>query len=96
MNDLLETRQVVDGYDKKTLHTIRPFTLEDIRAMGTSHSSEFHFIDRHGNLRRCRPNGKLKTWKRDPLRFERTFMYGMYESFRLTTEQMLTDLVVKL
>lgn len=33
---------------------------------------------------RCRRNGKLKTWKRTPGRFELPIAYGLYEHWRMT------------
>ena len=88
------TFTIIDGYDKKTVYRVRRFTLDDIRAMQNSWNGTYKIIDKNGMLRDCRPNGALKTWKRDPTRFERSFKYGMYEYFRLNTEQMLAELVV--
>jgi hypothetical protein len=94
MNAQLEgTFQLIDGYDKKTVRTYRACTVADIRAMVTEPTREYWFIDKNRQVRRCRTNGALKTWKRDPQRFERSFMYGMYEHFRLTTQEMLETLV---
>src|SRR6266511_3081844 len=50
---------------------------------------EFWFESNQGQARRCRQASKLKTWKRDAERFECSFKYGLYESFRMDTEAML-------
>jgi predicted membrane-bound spermidine synthase len=97
MNDLLETFRVVDGYDRsKTPReiTVRKFTLDDIERLETGRG-EVLILDRHGKARRARLNGGLKRWKRDATRFEQSFSYGMYEHFRLTTQEMLDQLVVE-
>lgn len=90
---MAETFTAIDGYDKKTVHTLRRCTLDDIRAMRTDWGREYLFIDLKGQVRRCRPNGRLQEWKRDPERFERGFKYGMYETWRMTTQDMLDRLV---
>lgn len=98
MNDRGKTFTIEDGYDKTKhprLLTVRNFTLEDIRGLAASSQHEVLFIDRECNARKCRTNGRLKTWKRDPLRFEQSFTYGMYEHFRLTTHEMLKMLIVE-
>lgn len=89
-NTLVETFTLVSGYDHKTVSTFRRFTIEDIKNI----RGEQYIIDKRGEYRRCRPNGAVKTWKRDPNRFECSFKYGMYEYFRLDTKQMLEQLVV--
>jgi len=94
---MLEVFTVVDGYDKsktpKTL-TVRKFTLEDIKAMRDNPTKYYKALDKVGKLRDIRANGKLRTWKRDTSRFERSFKYGMYENWKLNTEGMLNTLVV--
>jgi len=89
---------VVDGYDMRKnpkIHTVRHFTLDDIKAMANETTSHYKALDRIGKLRDIRANGKLKTWKRDTSRYERSFKYGMYEiNIRLNTEGMLNTLVV--
>ena len=89
-NTLHETFTLVSGYDHKTVSTFRRFTIEDIKNI----SGEQYIIDKRGEYRRCRPNGAVKTWKRNANRFECSFKYGMYEYFRLNTEEMLQQLVV--
>ena len=98
-----ETFTVIDGYDKSKnpkTRTVRKCTLDDIRAMvpgttifQTDRGSSYLMLDRQGKARNVRANGKVKTWKRDPNRFERSFKYGMYENFRLGTQGMLDSLV---
>lgn len=95
MNDLIETFTLVNGYDKRKTRetrTFRKFTVEDIKAL--NHIRHAYIIDKRGEYREVRTNGRVKTWKRDPLRFECSFKYGFYENFRLNTEEMLTQLVV--
>ena len=79
MNDLVETFTLVSGYDHKTVSTFRKFTIDDIKNI----RGEQYIIER------C-----IVTGKRDPNRFECSFKYGMYEYFRLNTEEMLQQLVV--
>ena len=90
MNNLVETFTLVSGYDHKTASTFRKFTIEDIKHI----RGEQYIIDKRGEYRRCRPNRSVRTWKRDPNRFECSFKYGMYEYFRLNTQEMLEQLVV--
>lgn len=91
-----ETFTVIDGYDKsktpKTL-TVRKCNVGDIVAMIESHNTSYLMLDSNGKARNVRANGKVKTWKRDPSRFERSFKYGMYEHFRLNTQGMLDNLI---
>lgn len=89
------TFTVLDGYDKKTVHTVRKLTFEELKNH-IDNNQEFLFISKQGTLRRCRRGSALKTWKRDPSRLECTFKYGLYESARLDTQQMLDVLVVKI
>lgn len=93
----MEVFTVVDGYDmRKTpiTYRVRHFTLEDIKAMLNENTSHYKALDRVGKLRDIKANGKLKTWKRDTSRFERSFKYGMCEHLKLDTEGMLNTLVV--
>jgi len=97
MNDLQDTFRVIDGYDRSAHPRsllVRKFTLQDIERLETGRG-EVLILDRHGKARRARMNGGLKRWKRDATRFEQSFSYGMYEHFRLTTQQMLDQLVVE-
>ena len=95
MNDLIETFTLVNGYDKRKTRetrTFRKFTVEDIKSLDSS--SRVYIIDKRGEYREVRTNGRVKTWKRDPMRFECSFKYGLYENFRLNTDEMLTQLIV--
>lgn len=90
-------RLVVDGYDTSKnpkVYRVRHFTLEDIKAMSNETTRHYKSLDRVGKLRDIRANGKLRTWKRDTSRFERSFKYGMYEHLKLDTQGMLNTLVV--
>lgn len=104
MLELHETFQIVDGYDKRkdpAKLTVRKLTLEEIKhaANGTlanwDYGQEFLFIDNRGQARRCRVASKLKTWKRDPERFECTFKYGLNEWGRWNTQEMLGRLLIE-
>lgn len=97
MNDLIETFTLVNGYDKRKTRetaTFRKFTLDDIKALDTMRT--IYIIDKRGEYRECRRNGAVKTWKRDPNRFECSFKYGLYENFRLNTQEMLDQLIVRI
>jgi hypothetical protein len=68
--------------------------MEDLRDMADGkYYGTIKMLDRQGKARDIRPNGAMKTWKKDPTRFERGFKYGLYESFRLNTQQMLDGLL---
>lgn len=93
----METVQVVNAYDRRKnpeVLTLRKCTMEDLSAMAHGeYYSTIKMLDRTGKARDIRPNGKMQTWKRDPNRFERSFSYGLYEHFRLTTQEMLDALL---
>ena len=96
MNELVGTVTVEDGYNRNktpVFLTLRKCTMDDLRAMAQGkHYGSIKMLDRQGKARDVRPNGKMQTWKRDATRFERSFSYGMYEHFRLTTQEMLDQL----
>ena len=92
----VETVTLVDGYDKRKTPrkiTFRRFTMDDIR---NGVSGEYWFESNQGQARRCRVSSGLKTWKRDPERFECSFKYGMYESVRWNTQEMLSRLLIEI
>lgn len=85
---------MVDGYDRnkhKRTYMVRYLTLAEVKAL--SHASDVPFIANDGTLRRCRINGAVKTWKRDPNRVEVPVKYGMYEYARFDTAEALTRFV---
>jgi hypothetical protein len=91
------TVRLVNGYDRHKIPEVflfRRFTIEDVRALATSTQRLFWFESKQGVARQCRKASKLKTWKKDPQRFECSFKYGMYECTRLTTQDMLKNLLV--
>lgn len=94
----VETVTLIDGYDKSKNPrkvTFRHFTLDDIRNI-ESMPGEFYFVANSGNtFRRCRRSSALKTWKRDPNRFECSFKYGMYENVRWNQDEMMSRLLVE-
>src|SRR6266446_5710647 len=89
-----------NGYDRhKVAEEIRfrRFTLNDIKALEIAHyGTEYWFEARDGTARNCRKASALKTWKRNTERFECTFKYGMYESDRMSTSDMLQRLLVRI
>ena len=94
----LETVELVDGYDRsKHPHKMlfRRFTLDDIKALTNSYSRELWFEANDGKARRLRVSSQLKTWKRDPNRFECSFKYGLYENVRFDRDEMLRRLLVE-
>lgn len=48
----------------------------------------------NGKVGNVRVGSQVKRWKRDPNRIEITFKYGLYESRRFTTEEILRDILV--
>lgn len=76
----METRELKSGYAKPEYpgtRTYRLATRADIEA-----ANELPFLTIHGTVCRARRNGKIKTWKRSPSRFEAPMKYGMYECWR--------------
>lgn len=74
----METLTVRDGYDKrKSVQpvTVRPMTFDEAVQL----SGHAEFIGRQGDLRRCKINGAVRRWKRDPMRIAIPVKYGMYE-----------------
>lgn len=61
--------QLIDGYDKKTVRTVRKLTFEELKAHLNAHN-EFLCIDNKNMVRRCRKASSVKTWKRDSYRME--------------------------
>ena len=95
---IVEKPEVVtfrSGYSEdKAVMRFRRYMMTDIRKLDDIR--EVYFEDKNGQFRRCRTNSKLKTWKRDQNRFECSFSYGLYEHFRLNTQQMLEHLLIPL
>jgi len=92
----VETVTLVDGYDKHKIPRkimFRRFTMDDIRRLESM--SEFWFESIQGQARRCRRSSALKTWKRDPNRFECSFKYGMYENVRWNQDEMMSRLLIE-
>ena len=94
-----EVISLVNGYDKRKKHPeikhFRRFTIDDVKRLDEMHGTIW-FQSNQGDARQCRKSSGLKTWKRDPERFECSFKYGMYESFRMDTRDMLNRLLVEL
>lgn len=77
---------------KKDLIELRPITFEE--ALNLRYRDEVYILDREGRAARIRVNSKVKTWKREPGRIEIGFAFGLYEKFRLGTEEILRDVLV--
>ena len=92
----IETVELFDGYDKGKAprkRLFRRWTMDDIRVYG---GGTVWFEANDGKARQCRNNGRMKIWKRRPDSFEQSFKYGLYESFRMDTQDMLRRLLVPL
>ena len=86
-----EIFEVKSGYSKdKTVKKFRRITFEEAKAL----VNHCYILDRNGNYRQVKINGKVKTWRRDPNRIEIPCKYGMYEYFTLT-ERDYTDLLIE-
>jgi len=64
-------------YQEKGLITVRPMTREEGKAI--QYGATLEFISKGGDIRYCRPNGKVRTWKRDPERVQIPVKYGFRE-----------------
>ena len=95
--DTEPTITVEDGYNRNktpVMLTLRKCTIDDLQAMAQGkYYGTIKMLDKNGKARDIRPNGSMQTWKKDATRFERGFKYGMYETFRLDTQQMLNELL---
>uniref|UniRef100_A0A6M3LC62 Uncharacterized protein n=1 Tax=viral metagenome TaxID=1070528 RepID=A0A6M3LC62_9ZZZZ len=72
------TVTVPDGYDRRRNRrtvTVRPVTRSELL------SGDFtgDFVSATGEYRRCKINGRVRTWKTDPNRIEVPAKYGLYE-----------------
>jgi hypothetical protein len=71
---------------------LRQITLDEAKAL--RYRQEVWILDRNGNAARVRVGSAVKRWKRDLDRIEVTFKYGMYDSFRLGTMDILREILV--
>ena len=88
-NHWFNTFQLIDGYDKhKTpkLITVRPMTHNE--AISLQYGQHVNVIANNGTLRQVKVNGKPRTWKRQPTRFELPCKYGLYEYFTLNQDEL--------
>lgn len=51
------------------------------QAVNSHHRQEFYFVGVGYTVKRCRVNGKCKTWKTRPTEFELPMKYGLRECF---------------
>lgn len=72
---------------------LRQLTLVEAKALG-SYYGPLYILDKNGNAANIRRGSSVKRWKRDPDRIEVTFKYGMYESFRFGTMDILREILV--
>jgi hypothetical protein len=66
---------------------LRPITLEEAKRL--DYGDELWMLDRYGEAVRVRVVSKVKRWKRDPDRVEFSVKYGLYETIRVTTDDIL-------
>lgn len=71
---------------------VRPMTREE--CLDQTWGREIPCILTNGRLGRVRLNGAIKTWKREPDRFEIPIKYGMYECARLSLPEAMDRFVV--
>ncbi len=98
MLELHETFQIVNAYDRHkepAKLTVRKLTLEELKLSTWYYGQTFWFIDTKGQARQCRVGSSMKRWKRDPDRLECSFKYGLYESNRWDTQEMLQRLLIE-
>ena len=78
----MNTLTLIDGYDRHTparkLTFRNPTSIQEMVSWCDSHN-HIWFKSLDGTARRCRVNGKVRTWKRDKDRVEVPVKYGMYE-----------------
>jgi len=72
---------------------LRPITLDEAKAL--HYGQEVWILDRNEQAARVRVGSTVKRWKRDPDRIEVTFKFGLYESFRLGTQEILRDIYLR-
>jgi hypothetical protein len=70
-------------------HNFRKLTTSDIinskkNRFGYLQIGQLWASDKNGKMAQVRQSGKIKTWKRDPVRFEFPVKYGLYESWHVT------------
>jgi len=90
--------KLLNGYDRKRApEEYRPMTIEEAKAL--RYGDHVSCIANDGTARRLKVNGAPRTWKRDPLRVEIPFKYGMYEYGTLRSmpdDGIMERLIVKL
>lgn len=87
-----QTLTLRDGYSRAKnpeTRTFRPMTPDEAREIGYG-TGEIYFTGDFRTYRRCRPNGKPKTWKTRP-DVELPIKYGMYEAARAISHVMHFD-----
>lgn len=90
---------LVNGYSRIT-KTSKPELLRFRRIQTVveavehcSRNSHIWFQAINGEARKCKVNGKVRTWKRDPERVEIPVKYGMYE-YGTFTEQDINRILI--
>jgi hypothetical protein len=79
--------EATSGYGRKKVKTVsryRSITLEEAKDL--SRGDSVIILDRQGEVRSVKINGKVRRWKRSPDRIEIPCKYGLYEYFTLTNQ----------
>ena len=89
------------GYSRPTFEgeaKFRPMTVDEAKSL--RHGDHVEFMDKNGDVRDCRVNGKPKTWKTRPTHVKVPMKYGMYECFYAenyaSDSEAVTNLVVRI
>lgn len=83
------------GSRRKVPETIelRNISLEEAKQL--RYGDTVWILDMQAKAAQVRVGSAVKRWKRDPDRIEITFKFGLYESFRLTTSEILRQIYVE-
>jgi hypothetical protein len=80
------TLAVPDGYAPARVRTPKPMI--EVRTMTYAEAvnapSHIDFVSVNGEVRRCKVNGRTKTWKTRSADLELPVKYGMYETGRFS------------
>lgn len=88
--------KLASHYDRKKtpdLHEYRAMTEVEIRSLKSG--DRVQMLDLNGRVADVKINGRVRTWKRSPMRLEIPCKYGMYECFTLDLLEALVKFVIK-
>lgn len=71
---------------------LRPIILEE--AKGLRYGDDVYMLDDYGQAAQVRVASKIKRWKRDPDRVEFFVKYGLYDSYRINTNDILRGVIL--